>query len=144
MKRSPSDNLFSKLVRTRAKWTCEHCGAWFGDDKGRLHCSHHISRRFNATRWDSRNASAHCAACHRRFTDDPVMHGEWIEAAIGKDTYLELRASAPPSCQLPQPSPQDIKDTLNCPLDEMNKVPYGEFLFFRVSQEITAVPLSTS
>ena len=131
MKRSPSDDLFSKLVRTRAKWTCEHCGAWFGDDKGRLHCSHHISRRFNATRWDSRNASAHCAGCHRRLTDDPYAHGEWIEAAIGKDTYLELRAAANRTCQLKKHDHKDIKDTLKWQLDEMNKGNYGEFIGWR-------------
>lgn len=123
--------MFSELVRTRAKWTCEHCGAWFGDDKGRLHCSHHLSRRFNATRWDSRNASAHCAGCHRRLSDDPYKHAEFIEAQIGKAVYLELRAAANRTCQLKKHDRLDVRKTLQWQLKEFNKGNHEVFVGWR-------------
>ena len=131
MKRNVADAVFSNLVRTRAKWTCECCGSWHGDSKASLHCSHHISRRFNATRLDSRNAAAHCASCHRKFTDDPVMHGEWIEAKIGKETYLELRAAANRTCQIKKHEWKEIVKTLKWQLEQMNEGCSEEFIGWR-------------
>lgn len=131
MKRSTEDAIFSELVRTRAKWTCERCGSWHGDDKVRLHCSHHITRSRNATRWDSRNASAHCASCHHALGADPVMHGQWITAHIGEDTYEQIKAASNRTCQIKKHDRADIRKTLKWQLEELKAGNAESFIGWR-------------
>ena len=83
MKRDALDDLFSKLVRERAGWCCEACGKYYpeGQRQG-LHCSHHYSRRHNATRWEPLNASAHCFSCHQHLSGNPVLFAYWIKTHL--------------------------------------------------------------
>jgi len=67
VKRTPADSYFSKCVRARANWTCEYCGIDLTNDRGRLHCSHFISRSYHATRYHPLNAFAHCSGCHQKL-----------------------------------------------------------------------------
>ena len=55
-----------------------------------LQCGHIVSRRYNATRWDSSNAMALCRGCHMKFTYDPLG---WIDF-IGQDRFFELKRKA--------------------------------------------------
>ena len=80
MKLDIRDTVFSKLIRERACQRCEACGSTES-----LQCSHHISRRYKLLRWHPLNAACHCATCHYHFTNDPILHGEWIEAHLGDD-----------------------------------------------------------
>jgi hypothetical protein len=68
------DRLFSLCVRTRAPW-CEHCGG----RPERLECAHIHGRRHQYLRHDPDNAVALCHACHRHFTERPVIFTRWLE-----------------------------------------------------------------
>jgi len=82
-----ADELFSKIIRRPGR--CLKCGSdWY------LQCAHIISRRYAATRTDERNAWPLCAACHRRLTDWPVEHYEFILQTIGEEVYQELKKKA--------------------------------------------------
>lgn len=81
------DEIFSKIIRLLGH--CRRCG---GTDW--LQCAHIISRRYSATRCDTRNAWCLCAACHRRLTDWPREHSRFITETIGSDVYEELRELA--------------------------------------------------
>ena len=92
MKRSPLDDVFSFLVRERACWTCERCGAFSLEDARRaFHCSHFIGRGVYSLRWHPLNASALCAACHLFVGANPILHLEWFEAKRGRHAINDLR-----------------------------------------------------
>ena len=82
------DRVFSLLIRTRDDWTCKACGSIKNPQ-----CAHIVSRRYRATRWDSRNAVCLCAGCHVRFTFDPLAWDAWCQEYRGL-VYQELRAQA--------------------------------------------------
>lgn len=88
------DTVFSKLIRLRARWTCEACSTYFQHGHG-LQCSHFFGRRHKSTRWDPDNAAAHCFGCHRRFTENPLEFAAWIRRYLGDVRYeaLQLRHS---------------------------------------------------
>ncbi len=85
VRRDPLDDLFSKLVRERANWCCEKCGKYHPEGTRRsLHCSHFFSRRKRSTRWDPRNAAAHCFKCHQELGENPIEFTKWIKAYLGE------------------------------------------------------------
>lgn len=95
IRRTPSDALFSLLIRERASWRCERCDRYFpeGERQG-IHCSHIFSRRNKSTRWHPLNAVAHCFACHLYLTENPIVFATWAEQHLGSDKYDELRTLA--------------------------------------------------
>ena len=82
-----ADKLFSKIIRAAGK--CQRCGS-----KECLQTAHIISRKYSATRTDTRNAWCLCARCHRRLTDWPREHSHYITDTIGSEMYDELRHKA--------------------------------------------------
>lgn len=91
IRRDKRDDIFSRLVRERANWTCERCGKHYppGQTQG-LHCSHFYSRRYRATRWHPMNAAAHCFACHEYLGGNPVEFALWIDRHIGSVAAAKL------------------------------------------------------
>lgn len=83
------DDLFSKIIRSRGY--CQRCGE---TDYAKLQCAHIISRRYIATRCDTRNAWSLCASCHFRLTGWPREHSQFITETIGSELYDELKAKA--------------------------------------------------
>ena len=81
-RRDKRDALFSELVRERASWLCEKCGA--KPAPRMLHCSHFFGRCYRSTRWHPDNAAAHCFGCHQWFTDNPIEFSYWIRFHFGK------------------------------------------------------------
>lgn len=81
IKRSSADDWFSKCVRIRSNWICENCGIDLSNDKGRLHCSHFISRSYNIVRYNPSNALSHCVSCH-----DILGGGRWGGGNIAEFT----------------------------------------------------------
>lgn len=79
------DEVFSKLVRERVNWTCEHSGRYFpeGERMG-LHCSHLFSRRHLATRWHPDNAFAHSYRSHQELGGNPVLFERWARDQLGE------------------------------------------------------------
>ena len=79
-----ADTWFSKCVRKRANFHCEHCGK-----TETLQCSHIIGRRVKSVRWDGMNATCLCAGCHMRFTEQPLEHIRWLEKHLGR-AHLDI------------------------------------------------------
>ena len=89
VKIKPFDTVFSRLVRERAAWQCECCGA-----RDNLQCAHVFGRIRYTVRCDDRNAFALCARCHYGFTNDPIAWADFVIKRIGDEGYEELRKVA--------------------------------------------------
>lgn len=90
IKRDKRDIVFSKFIRTRARWCCDYCLRDFSHNKGGLHCSHVFGRRHKGTRWDPQNAFAHCIKCHKYLEENPLIFAEWVKGKIGQEKYDRL------------------------------------------------------
>ena len=65
------DKLWQYIIKARAGFCCEICGA---SDKG-LHAAHIIGRRGLWTRWQVKNGLAVCPDCH---VDSKIK--DWLKA----------------------------------------------------------------
>ena len=88
-----ADKYFSEYIRNRDTdhrqlGQCITCSEWKPKDK--LDCGHFISRRFQATRYDERNANAQCLKCNRFENGNQYAHGKAIDKKYGKGTADEL------------------------------------------------------
>ena len=94
LKRDKYDAVFSKLVRARANWCCEHpdCGKYFplGPARRGLHCSHLFGRRRQSTRYDLDNAAALCYGHHQHFAEHPDKHHAFFLDRLGVEKYEAL------------------------------------------------------
>lgn len=79
-----ADRLFSQVIRQHGR--CESC-----QRRENLQCAHIISRRFNLTRCDTRNAFCLCARCHMYYTDHPVEFAEFVMGSWAGTHYDALR-----------------------------------------------------
>lgn len=120
-KRDRVDAVFSKLIRERANWKCEDCGADHSERKQSLHCSHFFSRRKRGIRFSPRNACAQCFTCHQRAGENPLLFAKWIESYLtqhyGEDAFQELFQKQNEVFKLTKPIKEDIyrnlKDSLS-------------------------------
>jgi len=92
MKRNPLDVDFSKLVRLRSNYTCEHCGKRNVSAQG-LDCSHLWGRKRRSVRWHPSNAAAHCMGCHAYLGANPILFAAWIKKHLG-DQHERIRDQA--------------------------------------------------
>lgn len=79
--------LHAQLVRSRGR--CEGCGS-----TANLQCCHILSRSFNSTRTDEDNAICGCASCHARWTQNPLLFGDFVRAHLGIDHLERIQAKA--------------------------------------------------
>ena len=84
IKRESCDDWFSKCVRKRANWRCEHSGS-----TDALQCAHIHGRREKSVRWDGMNAVCLSAASHWYFTQNPVDFTRWLEGYLGR-AHLDI------------------------------------------------------
>lgn len=82
VKRTRADKWFSDCIRIRSNWICDHCGINLQNDRGKLHCSHYISRGKLSTRYHPLNAMAHCYSCHEKLGG-----GRWGGGDVAEFTY---------------------------------------------------------
>lgn len=88
------DELWSKLVKVKARGKCEHC--W----KTKRLNSHHIFTRNNyATRFDLDNGICLCSWCHtmsKKFSahKTPLEFAEWIISVRWQERYDRLKLKA--------------------------------------------------
>lgn len=80
--------LHAEIVRSRGR--CERCGR----SDGRLECAHIISRSYAATRTKEENAWCLCWACHRRLTEHPDEHMQFVAQTIGMDAFDVMKQVA--------------------------------------------------
>lgn len=97
MKRDKYDRMMSLLIRERADWICERCGALF-PDRGRgaagLEHSHCWGRRRHSVRWEPDNGIALCTGCHRYVSSYPEVHTRLAEQIFGEKRCGEIRLQA--------------------------------------------------
>lgn len=90
--KSKADKYFAQFIRERDSVNgvakCCTCGRFVSE----FDCGHFISRRFEATRYDERNAHAQCLRCNRFENGNQFAHGEYINRKYGQgnaDALLE-------------------------------------------------------
>lgn len=83
------DTLFSKLVRERVNYVCEHTGENLRD--GLLDCCHIMGRRGVALRWHPKNAIAMSRSSHIFFTQHPFDFADFCREKFGDELIEELR-----------------------------------------------------
>lgn len=78
------DEAFSDYIIARDK-KCVTCGS-----TEQLNCSHLISRRKSALRWDETNCNCQCYPCNCRHNYYPHFYTQWFIDKYGKAKYDEL------------------------------------------------------
>lgn len=87
------DDRFSRLVRKRAYWTCEKCGAFFRpEDRYLLEASHFHGRNKKSVRWDLENVDALCRECHAYFhhQENKREYEIWKLERLGREKFMAL------------------------------------------------------
>jgi len=83
------DDLFSKIVKARDGYCCQHCGS----DTKQMQCAHFYSRSIKSVRWEPLNAVCLCAGCHLNFAHkEPHEFSQWFADRLGKFQFDALRA----------------------------------------------------
>ena len=87
------DNLWSKIIKLRAKEKCEYCG-----NPTRLNSHHIFSRKNRSVRWDIANGVALCPLHHTLGQMSahaaPIEFAEWLKEKRGITWYETLRLKA--------------------------------------------------
>lgn len=87
IKRTPADDWFSKCIRARAGWACEHCGAQHDRSSRGLHCSHFHGRANWSIRFHPDNCASLCAGCHGLMEGNPLEHTEFFKTRLGEGLF---------------------------------------------------------
>ena len=85
------DNLWSKVVRERDNYTCQHCGR----HHKQVQAAHIFSRNNKSTRWDPDNGVTLCYYCHIQWAHrEPVEITKWVINRLGEKKFNELERKA--------------------------------------------------
>jgi len=84
------DNLYNKIVKYLANYTCELCGIVPTNPK-KYHTHHFITRSVIRLRWVFENTICVCAGCHDDLEKDPKFNTEVFTKRLGTDRLDELR-----------------------------------------------------
>tara|TARA_R100000750_G_scaffold1352_1_gene1338 strand:+ start:477 stop:851 length:375 start_codon:yes stop_codon:yes gene_type:complete len=90
------DSIFSKIIRTRDKWSCVRCGKKFTNPTSGLHNSHYFGRSKYSTRFDDDNCDALCYGCHQYWgSTDREGYRAFKIKQLGENRFnaLQVRAS---------------------------------------------------
>lgn len=88
--KNKADKLFSQSVRARG--VCQRCGRT--PPAVVLHCSHVMSRKYTAIRWDERNALCMCQGCHFWQHQNPAENALFLLEVVGETELDALRKEA--------------------------------------------------
>ena len=109
------DTLFSKVVRTRDRYSCQKDKCTCLNNKY-TQCCHIWGRRSEATRWDEKNAITMCYYHHLTWAHhEPLEFSEWIKKKIGSKLYYALRKKSE------TPTPQRTVEQLGELYDELKE-----------------------
>ena len=93
-----ADKYFSLFIRKRDSINglarCITCGKLVSDPD----CGHFISRRFQSTRYDEKNAHAQCKKCNRFQNGNQYEHGKAIDRKYGEGTADKLLQKSKMQC----------------------------------------------
>ena len=96
--KAKADKNFSLFIRMRdskigiAK--CCTCGKY----THQFDCGHFLSRRFESTRYDEKNAHAQCLKCNRFENGNQFAHAQFIDEKYGKGTAENLMLKSKMAC----------------------------------------------
>lgn len=122
------DRLFSKLIRHRAGWKCQHCLLYFPEDMRQgLHCSHFISRKYKQTKWHPDNAASHCAKCHAILQDHPGDMRDFFFEYLGEERYDAVRLLSVSKDKIIKPELEEIYDHLTAEWERVKDLEEPEF-----------------
>lgn len=85
-----ADDVFSRWVRRRDKWTCFTCKKlkpW-----REIQAGHFVPRRHLATRYDEENVHAQCVACNVFLKGNMVKYAIALKIKFGPDIIEKLDA----------------------------------------------------
>jgi hypothetical protein len=98
IKLRPADTIFSRYIRTRDKWTCQHCGKFCGVNNSiwKLENSHYWGRSHENTRFEPDNCISLCFTCHKNIGhgDDRESYKQLMIKRLGQDRYDSLQIQA--------------------------------------------------
>ena len=116
IKTTKIDAIFSLVIRTRDRWTCQRCGAYFPEGRRQgIHASHFVGRSAKATRFHLDNCCAHCHGCHAFLGSRPLDFHAFIVERLGEERAMFMRLLGHSTCKFTKADLQDIyahfKDT---------------------------------
>lgn len=74
------------MVKTRAGWECERCGA-VPDNPLAFHAHHAYGRSDHRLRFEPRNGVALCWSDHRWAEEHPIEFAAWFASHRSEDAY---------------------------------------------------------
>ena len=96
--KAKADKYFSLFIRMRDSENgiakCCTCGKM----TAQFDCGHMISRRFESTRYDEKNAHAQCLKCNRFENGNQFAHAQFIDEKYGKGTAEALMLKSKMAC----------------------------------------------
>jgi len=85
-----ADQVFSRWVRTRDKWTCQRCHRGYEVGDGRLQCAHCFGRRKESVRFDPENTASLCVGCHLFLDQNHEDKRAFFIKRLGEENYNQL------------------------------------------------------
>lgn len=94
--KAKADKYFAAFIRSRDKdKPCITCGKYTSEKD----CGHFISRRFEAVRFDEKNAHGQCLKCNRFEYGNQFEHGKQIDLIYGEGTADHLLQKSKMLCK---------------------------------------------
>lgn len=94
--KAKADKYFAAFIRSRDKDNpCITCGKYTSEKD----CGHFISRRFEAVRFDEKNAHGQCLKCNRFEYGNQFEHGKQIDLIYGEGTADHLLQKSKMLCK---------------------------------------------
>jgi len=84
------DDLYNKVMKNLADYTCELCGIVPTNPK-KYHTHHYITRTVQRLRWTPQNTICVCAECHSDLEADPKFNTEVFTKRLGSEGLDKLR-----------------------------------------------------
>lgn len=86
-----ADTQYSRYIREKRGYTCEHCGFYDAPPTQMIQCSHYLGRSYKAVRFDDDNCDVLCATCHYKFENaKQYEYRDWKLARLGKKRHDAL------------------------------------------------------
>ena len=113
-----ADKYFSDFIRKRdAQKPCVTCGNYKSDKD----CGHFVSRRFEATRYDEKNAHGQCLKCNRFENGNQFEHGQAIDKMYGEGTAEKLFIKSKMLCKRKKSDYEFIAQEYKSKLEQLCK-----------------------
>jgi hypothetical protein len=108
LSKAKADKYFAEFIRYRDQdKPCVTCGRY----KTEKDCGHFISRRFEAVRFDEKNANGQCIKCNRMEYGNQFEHAKAVDRMYGIGTADSLLMKSKMTCKRSQYDYEFISET---------------------------------